>query len=359
MKARAMGKRKLTTLFLILAVVMVLQACGKSQQPAADMDPEPAAAEEENETAEEPAEEEPPEEPPKPFTYPFTGLGSDTEVKDRPIVVMVENSPAARPQDGLHKADIVYEVLAEGEITRFVTVFQSQEADIIGPVRSLRPYFAEIGDGLDGYIVHAGWSAEAGAMIAKRKLANFDEIYGDGAYYWRDKSRKAPHNLYTSTALIREGAVKKKYRQEWNAKSLKFYEPGAEPAIAGEPAASLKVHYIRGYNVSYEYDAESGLYKRLMADKPHTDKTSGTQITARNVMVIFAKHRIVDDAGRREVDVFGPGEGHLFQQGRKLDIEWKNEGGVIRPFAGGQEVPLLPGQTWVQIVPIGSKVEYQ
>lgn len=348
----------MATLAVLLAVAMMLQACGQGKQ-AADPEPEPQLVEEDPGAGAETAVTEEPPEPPKPFAFPFTGIGSDAEMTERPIVVMVENSPKARPQDGLHKADIVYEVLAEGEITRFITVFQSQSADVIGPVRSLRPYFAEIGDGLDGYIVHAGWSADAGAMIANRKLANFDEIYGDGAYYWRDKSRKAPHNLYTSTALIREGAEKKKYRQEWKATSLTFYDQDAEPIITGEPAASVKIHYIRGYNVGYEYDAEAGVYKRMMLDEPHKDKTSDTQITAHNVMVIYTKHRVVDDVGRREVDVFGPGEGHLFQQGRKRDITWKNENGAIRPFIDGEEVPLIPGQTWVQIVPLGSTVEYQ
>src|SRR5690606_28241525 len=130
-------------------------------------------------------------------------------------VVMVENSPRARPQDGLHKADIVYEVLAEGEITRFVSVFQSQVAEVIGPVRSLRPYFAQIGHGLDGVIVHAGWSQDAKYYLVKHNLANFDQVYGDDKYYWRDNSRKVPHNLYTKTELLREGIVNKKYREEW------------------------------------------------------------------------------------------------------------------------------------------------
>lgn len=79
---------------------------------------------------------------------------------------MVENAPQARPQTGLDQADIVYEILAEGEITRFVSVFQSHEATTIGPVRSIRPYFVEIGDALDAVIVHAGWSQEAMDMMA-------------------------------------------------------------------------------------------------------------------------------------------------------------------------------------------------
>ena len=100
-------------------------------------------------------------------------------------------------------------------------------------------------------------------------------------------------------------------------------------------------------------------YKRMMLGELHTDKTTSTQITADNVMVIFAKHKIVDNIGRREVDVVGPGDGYLLQRGVLRDITWENKDGMIRAYIDGQEVQLVPGQTWVQIVPIGSKVEYQ
>src|SRR5690606_32039533 len=139
--------------------------------------------------------------------------------------------------------------------TRFISVFQSQTADVIGPVRSLPPYFAQIGHGLDGLIVHAGWSQDAKTYLVKHKLANFDQVPGDDKYYWRDNSRKAPHNLYTKTELLREGAVNKKYREEWNEVRLKFYQDGLDiPAITGTPATSITINYIAGYFVGYEYE---------------------------------------------------------------------------------------------------------
>jgi hypothetical protein len=95
------------------------------------------------------------------LTFPLTGLKSQQLVKTRPFAVMVENAPAARPQSGLGQADVVYEILAEGEVTRFAAVFQSHEAKVIGPVRSIRPYFVEIGAALDAVIVHAGWSQDS------------------------------------------------------------------------------------------------------------------------------------------------------------------------------------------------------
>lgn len=342
-------------LVLMVALVLTVAGCGGKTADAPPVveenDPEPLPAV--------PEPEPEPEKPPaKPYAFPLTGIGTDEEAKTRPIAVLVENSPRARPQDGLHKADLVYEILAEGEITRFVAVYQSQEADVIGPVRSLRPYYAQIGHGLDAMIVHAGWSQEAINYVREHKLAHFDQVYGDHNYYWRDNSRKKPHNLYTKTELIREGAEKKKYRKEWNEVKLLFHPDGEEwPAIEGEPAKSVTVHYIAGYHVGYEYDETEGRYNRLLKGEPHVDKTSGDRLKADNILVLYAKHKILDNVGRRQVDVTGPGSGYLIQKGVMREIVWERKEGAIRPYIDGEEVPLVPGQTWIQIVPEGSKVE--
>jgi hypothetical protein len=342
----------------ILLSMTILAACGQadSGNNADDSSQVDLSAEEQQ-----PVEIVVPEpEPEFPFTYPLTGIGADIEITQRPLVILVENQAKARPQDGLHKADIVYEVLAEGEITRFVSVFHSQTADVIGPVRSLRPYFAQIAHGLDGLIVHAGWSQEGINYVNKYKLPHFDQVYGDDAYYWRDSSRKAPHNLYTKSELLYEGAVKKKFREAWNEVRPKFIRAHSDAkAIQGEPATKVKINYIAGYYVGYEYDAAAKRYNRTMLGEPHKDKTSETQITADNVLVIYTKHKVVDNVGRRHVNVEGPGSGLLIQSGQAREVTWQNKEGLIRPYILDEEVPLLPGQTWVQIIPEGSKVEYQ
>ncbi|WP_409342899.1 DUF3048 domain-containing protein [Paenibacillus sp. MBLB4367] len=291
----------------------------------------------------------------QPFAEPLTGLPAEGERKDRPVMVMVENSPQARPQSGLDQADIVYEVLAEGEITRFLAVYQSQSPSEIGPVRSIRPYFVEIGDGLDAVLVHAGWSQDAINMIAKRNLAHFDEVYGDGTYYWRSDERKMPHNLYTGIDKIRRGIANKKLRNDWNGPILAFLAPGK--SAAGTPASHVTIPYLRGYNVSYDYDAGAGIYKRSMEGKPHLDAATQKQLTADNVLIVEAKHQVLDNEGRRDVDVFGPGHGVLLQKGKRQDIVWERKGGLIRAYADGEEQPLVPGRTWVQIVPEGTKLD--
>lgn len=298
---------------------------------------------------------------PPPFRAPLTGLGSETEIKERPYMVMVENAPQARPQSGLQEADVVFEILAEGEITRFVSVYQSRPAEVIGPVRSIRPYFVELGDMLDAVIVHAGWSQDAMNLLTSRKLNHLDQVYGDSAFYWRSSERKAPHNLYTSTAKIAEGAVARKFRKEWNGNGLLFAQTGTPaPAVgAGAQALHVQIPYIRGYVVSYDYDAAKNRYLRSMDGKPHADKETGEQLSARNLLVLEAKHAVLDNEGRRSVDVTGPGKGVLLQEGHALDVTWQQKNGMLRVYSAGAEVPLLPGNTWVQVVPEGTSLQLE
>ncbi|HZG75904.1 MAG TPA: DUF3048 domain-containing protein [Paenibacillus sp.] len=350
------GKRhKVRPLLSLLLLLSLLAGCAGGSAPAAEPIEEVPAVEE-PETVE-PVQEEP--EAALPYAYPLTGVPTEERATDRPIVVMVENSPAARPQTGLHEADIVYEVLAEGDITRFIAVYHSVKAEEIGPVRSIRPYFVQLGMEIDGILVHAGWSQEAMNMMAKHKWNHLDQVYGDHDYYWRDKSRKAPHNLYTSIELVRKGAEKKKFRNTWTDPILTFAGAGAAAPV-GEPATRATIPYIRGYEAGYEYDEASRTYLRTMAGKPHNDKKTGERLAASNVLVVEAKHRIVDDVGRREVDVLGPGKGVLLQAGVRRDIVWELKNGMIRAYdkeGAITDIPLLPGKTWVQIVPDVSKVD--
>ena len=316
-----------------------------------------------------------------PILYPLTGLASEKVINTRPIMVMVENTPQARPQSGLHRADLVYEILAEGGITRFVAVYQSQIATMIGPVRSIRPYYAQIGEGLDAWIVHAGWSQDAINLITQRKLDHFDEVYGDGAYYTRSKDRKPPHNLYTSIDDIRRGGLKKKFREEWKGVSMQFLptpanspKPANSPTSSSAPASAdslaasnavvgpaikVTIPYIQGYEVSYKYNAGAGVYERMMKGQPHLDRETGEQLIAANILICESNHRVLDKEGRRAVDVLGPGKGYLVQQGKKQEITWEQKGGIIRAFAEGKELPFKPGQTWIQVVPVGSKLMFE
>ncbi len=300
-----------------------------------------------------PRVETPPTEQPKDaYIAPFTGLGSPVKLEQRPIMVMINNAPPARPQSGLNQADLVYEVLAEGEMTRLLAVFHSQRPDVIGPVRSIRPYFIQIGVGLDAVLVHAGGSPEALGTLARSDYSHLDEI-PNGRYFWRETFRKAPHNLYTKPDLIDQAIRDKGMRTRGELPRLSFLP--ADAVIAeGEPARQIDITFHPLNKAGFQYDAEKKKYLRLTAGKPHLDLTTGEQLSAANVLVIAARHRVLDKEGRRQVDVVGPGDGYLFQQGTARKIKWKRQGGVIRAYEDAaltKELPLLPGNTWVEIVP--------
>lgn len=298
---------------------------------------------------------------------PLTGLISNGKMEDRPIAVMVENSAAARPQSGLADADMVVEILAEGSITRFVAVYHSRTPARVGPVRSIRPYYVDVAAAMDAVLVHAGWSQEAMNKVVTEHVDHFDEVYGDGRYYWRSADRKAPHNLYTSIEGIRLGMEKKRIRAAWTPVSPVFLQNptdrNALPAQAGPSGPdgdAVRIPYSAGYTVSYVYDSASGLYLRRMNGSAHTDAETGRQLAAANVLICRSTHRIVDGAGRRQVDVRGPGSGYVLTGGRAQEAVWELKDGLIRARTeAGGEIPLTPGQTWIQFVPEGAAVELQ
>lgn len=329
---------------LVLLSLLLLSAC--NSQPV--VEPKPAPEQPPAPIVEAPAKQE----PTYPYTSPLTGLGTNQPPEQRPIMVMINNAPPARPQTGLNQADIIYEVLAEGEMTRFLSVFQSQKPDVIGPVRSIRPYFIQLGVGFDAMLVHAGGSPDALKTLNRSDYSHLDEI-PNGKYFWREQFRKAPHNLYTNTELLEQAMIDKGMRT--TAEPIHFSFLPEDAVIAdGEPAATIEIEFHSLNKASFQYDAEQKKYLRFTDGKEHIDLSDNKQLAATNVLVISARHRVLDNEGRREVDVVGPGDGYLFQQGNAKKVKWKRSNGVIKAYADDamtQEMPLLPGQTWVEIVP--------
>lgn len=339
-------KRRVQTSLVLLSMLLLTACTGQPAETQPKPAPEPPAP-----TVQTP----PPADQPHryPYTAPLTGLGSEQRLDSkRPIMVMINNAPPARPQSGISKADLVYEVLAEGEMTRFLAIFQSQEPEVIGPVRSIRPYFIQIGTGFDAVLVHAGGSQEALETLARSDYSHLDEI-PNGRYFWRESFRKAPHNLYTKSALLKQAMQDKNMRA--TAEVPHFLFLSADAVIRdGEPATRIDLTFHPLNQAGFVYDDQEKKYMRYTAGKPHVDLTDNKQLSATNVLVISAKHRVLDSEGRRTVDVVGPGDGYLFQQGKAQKIKWKRSGGVIRAYADAaltEELPLLPGNTWVEILP--------
>lgn len=321
----------------------VIPACSSNNNSPIVLVPDPPA----------PIEEVIPEETIPAFVSPLTGYPLDEPSSVRPITVMINNAPAARPQSGLTEADLLYEVLLEGGITRYVAVFQNgDEEATIGPIRSIRPYLIELGESLHGVLVHSGGSPEAYSIMKKESKEHLDEITNAGAYFWRDKARKAPHNLYSKLEQMRKGALKKKFELSDTAiPAFTFRAP--DELIEGEKATDIDITFLlKSYKVSYHYNADTLLYERSINDKPHIDLNNEQILTATNIVILGADHKVLDDIGRLGVDVNSGGEAMLFERGKVIEGQWvRHADDVIRFVKGGVEVPFYAGKTHFIIVP--------
>ncbi|MEK0312796.1 DUF3048 domain-containing protein [Cohnella sp. 56] len=362
MTATTPGAMRRTLLALTLASAMtVLGACGGGSEPATAPIETASALPSASPTASASASAE----PTAAFLAPLTGMPVDQAVTRRPLSVMINNFSAARPQSGLTHADTVWEILAEGGITRLVAIFQSQTFDEpIGPIRSIRPYLIDIGEWYGGVLVHAGASNDALALLQHSGKADMDEINNAGAYFYRSKDRKAPHNLYSTQDKLYTGAHKMKYAETAPVQPLLQFNPA--PDLTGNPeAAKVELKFqLSDYKVSYDYDAATKLYARSINGKPHIDLNNSQQLAAANLVVLSAKHRTYDDYGRLVIDLSSGGQAVLFQQGHAIACEWKRDkGDVIRLYRDSRELAFLPGTTYYHVVPtdggFDSHVKYE
>ncbi|MCC3377573.1 DUF3048 domain-containing protein [Cohnella sp. REN36] len=338
--------RRAALALTLAAGIAALSACGGSKPTVA---PEPSQTSSAEPTGTASAS---PDTPEAAFLAPLTGLPVEEEVTKRPLAIMINNFKAARPQSGLTHADTVWEILAEGGITRLVGIFQSQTFDEpVGPIRSIRPYLIDIGEWYGGVLVHAGASNDALALLQHSGKADLDEINNAGAYFHRDKSRKAPHNLYSTIAKLREGAAKHKYPE---TAPVPFVSFDAKPDVSAEPAASdVEIMFqMKDYKVSYHYDASTGLYERSINGEPHIDLNNKEQLTAANLVVLSAKHKTYDSYGRLEIDLTSGGEAVLIQEGHAISCRWERKpGDIVRLVKDGRELKFVPGITYYHVVP--------
>ncbi|WP_040205415.1 DUF3048 domain-containing protein [Neobacillus jeddahensis] len=294
-----------------------------------------------------------------PYYYPLTGIGTDTKIDERAVAVMVNNHPKARPQSGLNQADIVYELLAEGDITRFLAVFQSEKPKNIGPVRSARDYYVELAKGLDALYVAHGWSEEAKAKLENEHIDNLNGMIYDGTLFKRSTTRKAPHNSYITYENILKGAEQKNYSMEESPPGFTFMSEEERGKITGNDANTVKITYSKsGTSDSvYEYDSALRKYKRFSGGEQSVDLDTNEPVLLDNLFIVEAVHKIIDSYGRRDIDLKSGGKAYLVQMGKVQEVEWANKDGRIVPIKNGAEVPFVQGKTWVNVVPTNPGLE--
>lgn len=304
--------------------------------------------------------------PPKPKVIysTFSGLPvADAGVNQRPVTgVMIENSTDARPQSGMNQANIVFEAIAEGGITRFLTLYQDTQPDYVGPVRSVRPYYIQWCMGFDCSIAHVGGSPEALQNIKEWGTKDLDQFANSGAYY-RISSRYAPHNMYTGMAALNDLEAKKGFGASSYTGFTRKDDPDAKKKPV--PNASAIDFALSGvyFNAHFDYDAATNSYKRSQAGAPHmvVDKAGNqVQLQPKVVVALFMPYSL---NGKYSVyNVVGSGSAIVFQDGVATAANWSKpdiKASLSLTDAAGKPFALNRGQTWFTALSDPSKATYK
>lgn len=360
--------KRITALALAL---LLLSACGKESEepPEETQTPTPSPT-----VSESPTPPPPPSEPePVPIgpMNPLTGEEMAVEqAKTRPVAVMLNNIKAAMPQQGNSGADIIYEVIAEGGITRMMGVFQSLDGvDIIGSVRSSRPYFVELAMGLDAVYVHAGGSEDAYASMSAWGTEHMDGVrgvYSGNGMFWRSRERiagkryAAEHSLVTSGESVQKYLADSGFRLEheegWTA-PMHFTQDGT-PAD-GTPANTVTVYHYGNKATLFRYDASTKKYLVEEYGGAYIDGNTGEQIAVTNVLALRAKMADSGDSYNHVYVTLDEGDGWFACGGQLIPITWK-KGGYGDPLTyytqDGEPLNLGVGKTYVNVIPATAAV---
>jgi hypothetical protein len=286
----------------------------------------------------------------------LTGVQITPELNKRPVTsIQIENSPDARPQAGLKDAGVVFEAVAEGGITRFNASFLETQPDYIGPVRSVRPYYAALAAPFDPIFVHAGGSGDGLAKLRELGLKDLDHG-ANGNAFKRVADRYAPHNLYTSTADLDKASAGRGYTSS-NVKSLPRKTEKPSPTVTAR-TIDLSISSAL-YNVHYDYDQATNSYKRSEGGKPHTDHRSGQQLAPKTVVALVMNY---SQQGIYSVyQTTGSGKAYIFQDGAVQLGSWTKTGDkeqLIFKDDSGKPMSLNAGQTWITLVKSAGSATY-
>ncbi len=293
------------------------------------------------------------------YTLPSEGM--------RPMAVMIDNQGSkVLPQGGLDKAQIVYEVIVEGGLTRLMPVFWGTEPEMIGPVRSARHYFLDFSMEYDAIYVHYGGSPQAGDDIVKLKINEIDGMYlGPDVFWDLTKDRGNWQDSYTSMEKLKKYVVKRKFKETTDAKFPLVYNETSSDIIPvnGENAVTVTLKYP-SMTSRYDYDSETGTYKRFRYGNEHMERVSGQQLEAKNIIVMYVPNWDIkgDYAGRQDMDTTGSGKGFFITCGKSVKLKWSKESRSAQTkytYENGDPIVLNRGQTWIQIMPVNAGVKIE
>lgn len=301
---------------------------------------------------------------PRNFPNPINGiLYTQSEAEkwknNLPLAVVIENHLDARPQSGLSKADLVYEALAEGGITRLLAIYLAEDGRL-GPVRSNRPYFLDWVKEYDAGYAHIGGSPTAQSLIGPYKIRDLDQFGLGFPTYERSAARAAPHNVYTTTKKLRSAAKGKGYKGPVEIDSWEFTDEEATPS-ARPKKFELRVPYPAfGMDVLWRYDKKSNTYLRFNGGVAQKDVEAGKQLFAKTIIVQYVSTSLEGTgSGRLKMKTIGSGKAQVFKDGKVVTGTWKKSKRAARTKffdKKGKEIALNRGKIWVEVIPTDYKL---
>ncbi|MDP3726960.1 MAG: DUF3048 domain-containing protein [bacterium] len=324
---------------------------------------------------------------PKTEPCPLTGVLYSKEQrqwweKHRPLGVMIENHQEARPQSGLSDADVIYEAVAEGGITRFLAIFYCLDAGQIGPVRSARTYFLDFTSEYGDYplYAHVGGANTSGPADALSQIND----YGWSGYndlnqfsigfptFWRDYDRlgrtvATEHTMYSTTSKLWDFAKSRgltnvdKDENLWNESFVPYTFKDDTPASERPAIQTVHLEFWKDYSqyfVDWIYDKAGNLYKRNNEKLAYTDKNNQKTITARNVAVLFMQESNAYDGYENNIHLLyktkGTGQALVFMDGKEIKATWRKDKRTARTLifdSNGLPIKFNRGTIWFEILP--------
>ena len=282
------------------------------------------------------------------------------ETTSRPFAVMINNvDKARRLQSGLQDAYIIYEMIVEGGITRYMALFIDQNTERIGSIRSARHYYLDYALENDAIYVHHGNSPQALSDFGRLGVTRIE--VSESKTGWRDRSLNvsSEHTLFTSIEKLNNGLSGKRLERNKDL-LLKYSINSLDLASVPESkiANKVSINYSNNTTSSYEYDPEAKVYKRFVNNQEHKDYVTGKQYTFKNIITYQVSNYTIagDEKGRQTLNNIGSGSGYYISEGYAIPINWsKTSRGAQTKYTlqDGTNLVVNDGNTFIQIQPRG------
>lgn len=278
-----------------------------------------------------------------------------TDEYGRPVAIMINNIEAAIPQSGIGQADVLYEFVVEGGITRMLAIFSDYESlEKVGSIRSCRPYYVTTAMEFDAIYMHYGQSPQGQEELDNTGIDHISGLSGEGSVaFYRASDKESPHNVYSNGDMIKAGidyiGCTTEHYKGYNSK-FEFNEEDTAPE--GEAVNKLTLNMTNYTQPWFEYDSANKVYKRFQYGAAQVDELTGEQLTFKNIIIQFAHYTSIDDHDRQLIDLVGSGDGYYVSDGVIVPITWtKSESSSITKYetADGEELLLNPGKTYVTV----------